>query len=140
MVGDEQSSTCIIQMKKLGELFEGETSNVTDSPVDEKSAGCDSKAFSEQCIVNGANVPVDEQSAGAGTNIRNPVDEQSAGITHGSGNPVDGESAGLTEEPQSSDEETLATEKVEGLDEDTLKKMLTNTMDTILDQDDNDLG
>ena len=68
------------------------------------------------------------------------MDEQSAGITHGSGNPVDGESAGLTEEPQSSDEETLATEKVEGLDEDTLKKMLTNTMDTILDQDDNDLG
>ena len=70
----------------------------------------------------------------------NPVDEQSVGITHGSGNPVDGESAGLTEEPQSSDEETLATEKVKGLDEDTLKKMLTNTTDTILDQDDIDLG
>ena len=139
-VGDEQSSTYIIQMEKLDELFEGETSNVTDSPVDGKSAGSGSKAFSQQCIVNEVNVPVDEQFAGAGTNMGNPVDEQSVGITHGSGNPVDGESAGLMEEPQSSDEETLATEQVKGLDEDTLKKMLTNTMNTILDQDDIDLG
>ena len=138
--GDEQSSTDVMQMEKMDELFEGETSNVTDSPVDEKSAGSDIKAFIHQCTVNETNALVDEQSAGAGTNMGNPVDEQSVGITHGSGNPVDGESAGLTEEPQSSDEETLATEKVKGLDEDTLKKMLTNTMDTILDQDDIDLG
>ena len=133
-VGDEQSSTCIIQMEKLDELFEGETSNVTDSPVDEKSAGSDIKAFIQQCIVNETNVLVDEQSAGAGTNIGNPVDELSAGITnipwnpvdeqsagtvHGSGNPVDGQSAGLTGEQQSSDAETLVTENVEGLNEDT---------------------
>ena len=139
-VEDEQSSMYIIQMEKLDELFEGETSNVTDSPVDEKSAGSDSKVFSQQCIVNEVNVLVDEQSAGTESNIGNPVDEQSAGITHGSGNPVDEESAGLTEEQQSSDEETLATEKAEGLDEDILRKMLTNTMDAILDQDDIDLG
>ena len=44
-VGDEQSSTCIIQMEKLDKLFEGETSNVTDSPVAEKSTGSDSKAL-----------------------------------------------------------------------------------------------
>ena len=159
--GDEQSSTGVMQMEKMDEIFEGETSNVTDSPVDEKSAGSDIKAFIQQCIVNETNVlvdeqsagagtnienPVDEQSGGAGTNIENPVDEQSAGITNvpwnpvdeqfagtaqGSGNPVDGESVGLTEEQKSSDEETLATEKVKGLDKDTLKKMLTNTMDTI---------
>ena len=138
-VGDEQSSTCIIQMEKLDKLFEGET-NVTDSPVDEKSAGSDSKAFVQQCIFNETHVLVDEQSAGAGTNLGNPVDEQSAGITHVSGNPVDGQSTGLTEEQQSSDAETLAREKVEGLDEDTLKKRFTNTMDAILDQDDIDLG
>ena len=149
--GDEQSSTGVMQMEKMDEIFEGETSNVTDSPVDEKSTGSDSKAFVQQ---NETNVLVDEQSAGAGTNIGNPVDEQSAGITnvpwnpvdeqsagtaHGSGNPVDGQSAGLTGEQQFSDAETLATEKVKGLDGDTLK-MLTNTMDTILDQDDIDLG
>ena len=154
-VGDEQSSTCIIQMEKLGELFEGEISNVTDSPVDEKSAGSDIKAFIQQCIVNEKSVLVDEQSAGAETNIGNPVDEQSAGITnvpwnpvdeqsagtaHGSGNPVDGQSAGLIEEQQFSDEETLATEEVGGLDEDTWKKILTNTIDAILDQDDINLG
>ena len=121
IVGDGQSSTCIIQMEKLDELFEGETSNVTDSPVDEKSAGSDSKAFIQQCIVNETNVLVDEQSAGT---------------THDSGNPVDGQSAGLTEEQQSSDAETVVAEKVEGLDEDTLKKILTHTIDAILDQDD----
>ena len=96
-VGDEQSSTCIIQMEKLDELFEGETSNVADLPVDEKSAGSDSKAFVQQCIVNETHVLVDEQSAGAGTNSGNPVDEQSAGTTHDLGNPVDVQSAGLTE-------------------------------------------
>ena len=151
--GDEQSSTGVMQMEKMDEIFEGES--VTDSPVDEKSAGSDIKAFIQQCIVNETNVLVDEQSAGTGTNIGNPVDEQSAGITnvpwnpvdeqsagttHDSGNPVDGQSAGLTEEQQSSDAENVVTEKVEGLDEDTLKKMLTNTMDAILDQDDIDLG
>ena len=138
-VGDEQSSTCIIQMEKLDELFEGETSNVIDLPVDEKSAGSDSKAFIQQTIVNETNVLVDEQSAGAWTNSGNPVDEPSAGTTHGSGNPGDGQSAGLTEE-QSSDAETVVAEKVEGLDEDTVKKMFTNTMDAILNQDDIDLG
>ena len=140
IVGDEQSSTCIIQMEKLDELFEGETSNVTDSPVDEKSAGSDGKAFVQQCIVNETHVLVDEQSSGAGTNLGNPVDEQSAGITHVSRNPVDGQSAGLTEDRQSSDAETLVIENIEDLDEDTLKKMLTNTIDAILDQDDIDLG
>ena len=154
-VGDEQSSMCVVQMEKLDEIFEGETSKMIDSPVDEKSAGSDRKAFIHQCIVNETNVLVDEQSAGTGTNIGDPVDEQSAGITnvpwnpvdeqsagttHDSGNPVDGQSAGLTEEQQSSDAENVVTEKVEGLDEDTLKKMLTNTMDAILDQDDIDLG
>ena len=138
--GDEQSSTGVMQMEKMDELFEGEISSVTDSPVDQKSAGSDSKAFVQQCIVNERNVLVDEQSAGAGTNIGNPVDEQSAGTTHDSGNPVDGQSAGLIEEQQSSDAETVVAEKVEGLNEDTLKKMLTNTMDAILDQDDIDLG
>ena len=138
--GDEQSSTDVRQMEKMDEVFEGETSNVTDSPVDEKSAGSDIKAFIQQCTVNETNALVDEQCAGAGANIGNPVDEQSAGITHGSGNPVDGQSAGFTEEQQFSDAETLATEKVKGLDEDTLKKMLTNIMDAILDQDDIDLG
>ena len=111
-VGDEQSSTCIRQMEKMNVTFEGEISNVTDSPVDEKSAGSDIKVFIQQCIVNETNVLVDEQSAGAGTNIGNPVDEHSAGITnvpwnpvdqqsagpmHGSGNPVDGQSTGLRE-------------------------------------------
>ena len=144
--GDEQSSTGVMQMEKMDEIFEAETSNVTDSPVDEKSAGSDSEVFIQQCIVNETNVLVDEQSAGAGTNIGTPVDEQSAGITnvqwnpvdeqsagtaHGSGNPVDVQSAGLTEEQQFSDAETLAT--------DTLKT-LTNTVDAILDQDDIDLG
>ena len=153
--GDEQSSTGVMQMEKMDEIFEGETSNVTDSPVDEKSAGSDSKAFIQQCIVRETNVLVDEQSAGAGTNIGNPVDEQSAGITnvlwnlvdeqcagttYGSGNPVDGQSAGLTKEQGSSNTETLVIENVEGLDEDTVKKMLTNTTDAILDHDDIDLG
>ena len=153
-VGDEQSDTGLMQMEKMDEMFEGETSNVTDSPVDEKSAGSDIKAFIQQCIANETNVLVDEESAGAGTNIGNPVDEQSAGITNvpwnpvdeqsagtaqGSGNPVDGQSAGLTGEQQSSDAETLVTENVEGLHEDTWK-VLTNTIDTILDQDDTDLG
>ena len=149
-VGDEQSSSCVIQMEKLDDILEGKTSNVTDSPVDEKYTGSDSKAFIQQRIVNETNVLVDEQSAGAGTNMGNPVDEQSAGITnvpwnpvdeqsagttHNSGNPVEGQSAGLTEEQQSSDPETVVAEKVEGLDEDTLKKMFTNTMDAILDHD-----
>ena len=89
-VGDEQSSTCVIQMEKLDDILEGKTSNVTDSPVDEKSAGSDSKAFIRQCIVKETNVLVDEQSAGAGTNSGNPVDEQSTETTHDSGNPVDG--------------------------------------------------
>ena len=111
--GDEQSSTGVMQMEKMDELFKGEISNVTDSPVDEKSAGSDSKAFVQQCIINETNVLVDEQSAGVGANLRNPVDEQSAG---------------LTEEQQPSDE-----------DEDTVK-MLTNTVGAILDQDDIDLG
>ena len=124
-VGDEQSSTCVIQIEKLDDILEGETSIVTDSPVDEKSAGSDNKAFIQQTIVNETNVLVDEQSAG---------------ITHGSGNPVDGQSAGLTEEQQSSDAGTMVAEKVEGLDEDTLKKRFANTMDAILDQDDIDLG
>ena len=156
-VGDEQSSTCVIQMEKLDDidLLERGTSNVTDSPVDEKSAGSDIKAFIQQCIVNETNVLVDEQSPGARTNIGTPVDKQSAGITnvlwnlvdeqspgtaHGSGNPVDGQSAGLTGEQQSSDVETLVTENVEGLNEDTWKKMLTDTIDAILDQDDIDVG
>ena len=154
-VGDEQSSTCIIQMEKFNELFEGETSNVTDSPVDEKSVGSDSKAFIQQWIVTETNVLVDEQSAGAGTNIGNPVDERSAGITnvpwnpvdeqsagtaHGSGNPVDGQSAGLTEEQQSSDAETLVIENIEGLDEDTLKEILADTIGAIPDQENIDLG
>ena len=56
-------------MEKLDELFEGETSNVTGSQVDGKSAGSGSKAFSQQCIVNEVNVPVDEQSVGGGTNM-----------------------------------------------------------------------
>ena len=151
--GDEQSSAGVMQMEKMDEIFEGES--VTDSPVDEKSAGSDIKAFIQQCIVNETNVLVDEQSAGTGTNIGNPVDEQSAGITnvpwnpvdeqsagtaHGSGNPVDGQFAGLTGEQQSSDAETLVTENVEGLIEDNWKKILTNTIDAILDQDDIDLG
>ena len=97
---------------------------MTDSPVEEKSAGSDRTAFIQQCTVNEINALVDEQSAGAGTNM---------------GNPVDGESAGLTKESQSSDEETLATEKVKSLNEDTLKKILTKTIDAILDQDDIDL-
>ena len=97
-VGDEQSSTVVIQMEKIDEIFWGKTSNVTDSPVDEKSAGSDSKNFIRQCIVNETNVLVDEQSAGARTNTGNPVDEQSAGTTLESGNPVDGQSAGLIEE------------------------------------------
>ena len=59
-VEDKQSSICVVQMKKLDEIFEGEISNVTDSPVDEKSAGSDSKAFIQQCIANETNVPVDE--------------------------------------------------------------------------------
>ena len=151
-VGDEQSSTCIIQIEKLDELFEGETSNVTDSPVDGKSAGSVIKAFIQQCIVNETNVLVDEQSAGAGTNIGNPVDEHSAGITnvpwnpvdqqsagtmHGSGNPVDGQSAGLTEK---NDAGTLLKGKVKGLDEDILKKFLADTIDAIVDQDESDVG
>ena len=154
-VGDEQSSTCVIQMEKLDDILDGGTSNVTDSPVDEKSAGSDIKAFIQQCIVNETNVLVNEQSAGAGTNIGTPVDEQSAGITnvpwnpvdeqsagtaHGSGNPVDGQSAGLTGEQQSSDVEAFVTENVEGLNEDTWKKILTDTIDAILDQDDIDVG
>ena len=65
--------------------------------MDEKSAGSDSKAFIQQCIANETNVPVDEQSVGAGTNSGNPVDEQSTGTTHDSGNPMDGQSAGLTQ-------------------------------------------
>ena len=73
--GEEQSSTGVMQMEKMDEISKGETSNVTDSPVDEKSPGSDSKAFVQQCIVNETNVLVDEQSAGAGTNIWNPVDE-----------------------------------------------------------------
>ena len=124
-VGDEQSSICVVQMEKLDGIFEGEISNVTDSPVDGKSAGSDSKAFIQQCIVNETKVLVDEQSAGAGTNTENPVDEQSAGFT---------------EEQQFSVAETLATEKVKGLDKDILKEILTNTIDAILDQDDIDLG
>ena len=152
--GDEQSATGLMQMEKMDEIFEGETLNMTDSPVDEKSAGSDIKAFIEECIVNETNVLVDEESAWAGTNIGNPVheqsagitnvpwnpvDEQSAGIVQGSGNPVDGQSAGLTGEQQFSDAETLVIENVEGLHEDTWK-VLTNTIDTILDQDDIDLG
>ena len=70
-VGDEQSSTGVMQMEKMDEIFEGETSNVTDSSVDEKSTGSDIKAFIQQCIVNETNVLVDEQSAGAVTNIGN---------------------------------------------------------------------
>ena len=70
----------------------------------------------------------------------NPVDEQSAGTAHGSGNPVDGQSAGLTGEQQSSDAETLVTKNVEGLNEDTWKKILTDTIDVLLDQNDIDSG
>ena len=140
-VGDEQSSMCVVQMEKLDEIFEGEISNVTDSPVDEKSAGSDRKAFIQQCIVNERNyVLVDEQSTGITSVPWNPVDEQSARTAHGSGNPVDGQSAGLTGEQQSSDAETLITENVEGLNEETWKKILTDTIDAILDQDDFDLG
>ena len=46
---------------------------------------------------------------------------------------------GLTEQQQSSDAE-LVIENMEGLDENTLKKILTNTIDAILGQDDIDLG
>ena len=137
--GDKQSSTGVMQMEKMAEIFEGETSNMTDSPVDEKSAGSDSKAFIQQCIVNETNVLVDEQSAGAGTDSGYPVDEQSAGTRHGSGNPVDGQSVGLTEKQQSPDAGTLLKGKVKGLDEDILKKIFTKTIDAILDQDDIDL-
>ena len=128
-VGDEQSSTCVVQLEKMDEMFEGETFKMTDSPVDEKSAGFDRKAFIQQCTVNEINALVDEQSAGADTKIRNPVDEQSAGTMHGAGNPVDGQSAGLTEKQQSSDAGTLLKGKVKGLDEDILKKILTETID-----------
>ena len=138
-VGDEQSSTCVIQMEKLDDILDGGTSNVTDSPVDEKSAGSDRKAFIQQCTVNEINALVDEQSAGAETKIGNPVDEQSAGTMHGSGNPVDGQSAGLTEKQQSPDAGTLLKGKVEGLAKDILKKILTKTIDAILDQGDIDL-
>ena len=138
-VGDEKSSMCVVQTEKLDEIFEGETSKMTDSPVDEKSAGSDRKAFIQQCTVNEINALMDEQSAGAETKVRNPVDEQSARTAHGSGNPVDEQSTGFTEEQQFSDAETLATEKVKGLDEDILKKILTETIDAILDQDDIDL-
>ena len=155
IVGHEQSSTCVIQMEKLDDILDGGTSNVTDSPLDEKSAGSDIKAFIQQHIVNETNVLVDEQSAGAGTNIGTPVDEQSAGITnvpwnpvdkqsagtaHGSGNPVDGQSTGLTGEQQSSDVEIFVTENIKGLNEDTWKKILTDAIDAILDQDDIDVG
>ena len=139
-VGDEQSSTCVVQLEKMDEIFEGETFKMTDSPVDEKSAGSDRKAFIQQCTVNEINALVDEQSAGADTKIRNPVDEQSAGTMYGAGNPVDGQSAGLTEKRQSSNAGTLLKGKVKGLDEDILKKILTETIDAILDQDDIDLG
>ena len=135
-VGDEQSSTCVIQMEKLDDILDGGTSNVTDSPVDEKSAWSDRKAFIQQCTVNEINALVDEQSAGAETKIGNPVDEQSAGTMHGSGNPVDGQSAGLTEKQQSPDAGTLLKGKVEGLAKDILKKILTKTIDAILDQGD----
>ena len=138
-VGDEQSSMCVVQMEKLDEIFEGETSKMIDSPVDEKSAGSDRKAFIQQCTVNEINALVDEQSAGAETKVRNPVDEQSAGTMHGSGNPVDGQSAGLTEKQQSPDAGTLLKGKVEGLAKDILKKILTKTIDAILDQGDIDL-
>ena len=73
-VGDEQSSTCVVQLEKMDEMFEGETFKMTDSPVDEKSAGSDGTAFIQQCTVNEINALVDEQSAGAGTNMGNPVD------------------------------------------------------------------
>ena len=53
---------------------------------------------------------------------------------------MDGQSAGLTEEQQSSDAETVVAEKVKGLNEDTWKKILTDTIDAILDQDYIDLG
>ena len=138
-VGDEQFSMCVVQMEKLDEIFEGETSKMTDSPVDEKSAGSDRKAFIQQCTVNEINALVDEQSAGAETKIRNPVDEQSAGTMHGTGNPVDGQSTGLTEKQQSSDVGTLLKGKVKGLDEDILKKILNENIDAILDQDGIDL-
>ena len=153
-VGDEQSSMCVVQMEKLDEIFEGETSKMRDSPVDEKSAGSDRRAFIQQCTVNEINVLVDEQSAGAENKVKNPVDEQSAGTRHGSGNPVDeqsagtrhgsgnpvdGQSVGLTEKQQSPDAGTLLKGKVKGLDEDILKKILTETIDAILDQDDIDL-
>ena len=73
-VGDEQSFTCVVQLEKMDEMFEGETFKMTDSPVDEKSAGSDRKAFIQQCTVNEINALVDEQSAGAETEVRNPVD------------------------------------------------------------------
>ena len=106
-VGDEQSSICVIQMEKMDEISDGKSSKVTDSPVDEKSAGLDSRIFIQQCPVNETNVLVDEQSAGTGTNSRYPVDEQSTGTTHGLGNPGDEQSAGLTEEQCFPDAETL---------------------------------
>ena len=74
-----------------------------------------------------------EQSAGSRTKTGNPVDEQSAGSTGGSGNPVDEQSAGSTDEQQSTDAETSVKEEFEGLDEDTLKKMLIDTIDAIPD-------
>ena len=138
-VRDELSSTCVVQLEKMDEMFEGETFKMTGSPVDEKSAGADKKAFIQQCTVNEINALVDEQSAGADTKIRNPVDEQFAGTMHGAGNPVDGQSVGLTEKQQSSDAGTLLKGKVKGLDEDILKKILTETIDAILD-DNIDLG
>ena len=134
-------------LEEVDEIFKGEISYGADSPVDEQSAGLDSKAFVWQCTVSEANVLVDEQSAGAGTKLGNPVDEQSAGATGGSEKPGDEQSPGLTEEksagatggsekpgdeqsPRSTKEKSVK-EEFEGLPEDTLKQMLIDEIDVI---------
>ena len=111
-------------LEEVDEIFKGETSYGADSPVDEQSAGLDSKAFVRRCTVSEAKVLVDEQSAGAGTKLGNPVDEQSAGATGGSEKPGDEQSAGSTKEKS-------VKEEFEGLPEDTLKQMLIDEIDVI---------
>ena len=111
-------------LEEVDEIFKGEASYGADSPVDEQSAGLDSKAFIRRCIVSEANVLVDEQSAGTGSNIGNPVDEQSAGATGGLEKPRDEQSSGSTKEKS-------VKEEFEGLPKDTLKQMLLDEIDVI---------
>ena len=124
-------------LEEVDEILKGETSVGKDSPVDEQSAGVDSKAFIRRCTVNEADVLVDEQSAGARTKVGNPVDEQSAGATRGSEKPGDEQSPGSTkektgdEQSPGSTEEKSVKEEFEGLPADTLKQMLIDEIDAI---------